>query len=140
MLTNRTGKIIALDLGDQWVGVAISDITQTLAKPLTTFTFTNYIPALTALIAQENPAAVVVGYPKTLRGTESDQTKKIVQEHDKLQKLFPDIPFILWDERLSSKRAQTTSPAKTKEEKLKSHARAAAFILDSYLNYLAFNR
>ena len=71
-----------------------------------------------------------------MRGTESDQTKKVLAIYEELQKLFPETVFVLWDERLSSKRAQTASPARTKEEKLKSHAIAAAFILDSYLNYL----
>jgi putative Holliday junction resolvase len=141
MLTNKPlslapGKIAALDLGDQWVGIALSDITRTLAKPFTTVTFYDYLPALKKIIDEQKPAAIVIGYPKTMRGTESDQTKKIVALHTELEKLFPETQFILWDERLSSKRAETASPARTKEEKLKSHAIAAAFILDSYLSYL----
>jgi putative Holliday junction resolvase len=130
------GKIAALDLGDQWVGIALSDITRTLAKPFTTVTFYEYLPALKKFIEEQKPAAIVIGYPKTMRGTESDQTKKVVVIHGELEKLFPETTFVLWDERLSSKRAQTASPARTKEEKLKSHAIAAAFILDSYLSYL----
>ena len=145
MLTNRlvklpTGKIAALDLGDQWVGIALSDITRTLAKPFTTVPFAEYMPAITKLIAEQQPAAIIIGYPKTMRGTESDQTKKVVLIHTELENTFPETQFILWDERLSSKRAQTASPARTKEEKLKSHAIAAAFILDSYLGYLKMQK
>lgn len=141
MLTNMPthlppGKIAALDLGDQWVGIALSDSTRTLAKPYTTAPFTEYPHKLKILIEEHKPAAIIIGYPKTMRGTESAQTKKVTAIYEELQKLFPNIIFILWDERLSSKRAQTTSPARTKEAKLKSHAIAAAFILDSYLNYL----
>jgi len=44
--------------------------------------------------------------------------------------------LILWDERLSSKRAASgTKKIMTKEEKVVSHSIAAAFILDSYLEY-----
>lgn len=141
MLTNKPqnlqqGKIAALDLGDQWVGIALSDITRTLAKPFTTVTFHEYLPAIKKFIEEQKPAAIVIGYPKTMRGTESDQTKKVVGLFQELQEQFPETQFVLWDERLSSKRAQTASPARTKEEKLKSHAIAAAFILDSYLQYL----
>lgn len=141
MLTNRptslpSGKIAALDLGDHWVGIALSDSTRTLAKPYTTAPFAGYLPILKVLIDEHKPAAIIIGYPKTMRGTESAQTQKVTVLYEELQKLFPNMLFILWDERLSSKRAQTTSPARTKEAKIKSHAIAAAFILDSYLNYL----
>lgn len=141
MLTNRlvklsTGKIAALDLGDQWVGIALSDSTRTLAKPFKTIPFADHSSAIAELIAQQEPAAIIIGYPKTMRGTESEQTKKILALHAELETRFPETQFILWDERLSSKRAQTASPARTKEEKLKSHAIAAAFILDSYLGFL----
>ncbi len=141
MLTNRVinlppGKIAALDLGDQWVGVALSDLTRTLAKPFITVPFSEYTPEIKKLITDQRLVAIVIGYPKTMRGTESEQTKKIMGIYQTLQETFPETPFILWDERLSSKRAQAASPARTKEEKLKSHAIAAAFILDSYLNFL----
>lgn len=142
MLTNRplptkSGKIAALDLGDQWVGIALSDITRILARPHFTATINDYIEAIAKLLREQEIAAIVIGYPKTMRGTESDQTKKVLTAHAELEKTFPDVLFILWDERLSSKRAQTASPARTKEEKLKSHSIAAAFILDSYLQYLS---
>lgn len=133
----KAGKIAALDLGDQWVGIALSDITRIFAKPYLTATINDYVHTLGTLLSQQEIAAVVIGYPKTMRGTESDQTKKVLVAHAELEKLFPEVLFVLWDERLSSKRAQTTSPARTKEEKLKSHSIAAAFILDSYLQYLS---
>ncbi len=111
-----SGKIAALDLGDQWVGIALSDITRTLARPFTTVTFHEYLPAIKKFIEEQKPAAIVIGYPKTMRGTESDQTKKVVATYEELQKLFPETVFVLWDERLSSKRAQTASPARTKKK------------------------
>ena len=71
-----------------------------------------------------------------MKGGESAQTKKIVLHKELLAKTFPEKEFILWDERLSSQRAASLGPKRTREEKLNSHARAAAFILDSYLTFL----
>lgn len=128
-------KIIALDLGDQWVGIAISDILQMLAKPYITVPAHELVLALTTLFKKEALEMVVVGYPKTMKGTHSKQTEKVLEIKDTLEKTFPEMQFILWDERLSSKRADLLSHKKTKEAALQSHARAAAFILDSYLTF-----
>ena len=129
-------KIIALDLGDVWTGVAISDPLQTLARPLTTVQTKDLYIFLQTLCQEQNIKNIVIGYPKTMRGTESEQTKKVLVYHEQLKADFPSLSFILWDERLSSKRAEQLSSAKNKEQKIKIHARAAAFILDSYLQFL----
>jgi putative holliday junction resolvase len=129
-------KIIALDIGDQWTGVAITDASGIFARPLTTIPAQDVDQFLAKILAQERIKDVVIGYPKTMKGGESIQTKKIVTYKEHLEQLFPGIIFILWDERLSSKRASTLVGRKTKEDKLKSHALAAAFILDSYVSFL----
>lgn len=128
-------KMVALDLGDQWVGTAISDSLGMFARPYQTTTPKELVEFLTTLFANEQIAKVVIGYPKTMKGTVSDQTKKVEETKDKLASLFPEITFILWDERLSSKRADSLKHAKTKEDKIKSHSVAAAFILSSYLEF-----
>ena len=133
-------KILALDLGDQWVGVAISDPSQVFSRPYDTTTRKNLESFLTDLFKKELIETVVVGYPKTMRGTESEQTKKIVQEKEALEQKFPESSWVLWDERLSSKFAAAHGKTASKEDKLKSHARAAAFILDSYLSFLQLQK
>lgn len=130
-------KILALDLGEQWIGIALSDASRILAKPLMTITPPELSKTLQSLIAEHALEIIVVGYPKTMRGTESEQTHKALVTYEKLKKVFPTITFVLWDERLSSKRADAVTLKKTPDEKKKSHARAAAFILDSYLTYLS---
>ena len=129
-------KILALDLGDQWTGIALSDLSRMFAKPYTTVMTAHLEQFLAEFLAQESIDIIVMGYPKTMRGTESDQTRKVVEVKNNLEKKFSEQTWILWDERLSSKRAQMVGSGKTKEEKLKSHAIAAAFILDSYLTFL----
>lgn len=129
-------KIAAFDLGDQWIGIALSDSSRVIARPYTTITAKELITFIKKLISEQSPEILVVGYPKTMRGTESEQTKKVKAQFEQLREKFPTITWVLWDERLTSSWASKLSKAPTKEEKLKSHARAAAFILDSYLQFL----
>jgi RNase H-fold protein (predicted Holliday junction resolvase) len=71
-----------------------------------------------------------------MRGTVSKQTEKTTTTMQELKDTFPSISFILWDERLSSKRAdELKRGSRSPAEKQASHSRAAAFILSSYLEY-----
>ena len=76
----------------------------------------------------------------TMKGTVSQQTQKVLDLKKQLETTFPQLTWLSWDERLSSKRAQELKHAKTKEEKLKSHSLAAAFILQGYLDYASNQR
>ena len=129
-------KILCLDLGDAWTGSAISDPLGILAIPYETVPAASLEEFLVRTIEKEGLRKIVIGYPKTMRGTISAQTQKIIDKKKELEEKFKDIEWVLWDERLSSKRAGQLKKTKTKEEKIKSHSIAAAFILESYLEYL----
>lgn len=136
-------KILALDLGDVWIGSAISDGLGISCRPYQTVQLAELESFLTKTFAQESISTVVVGYPKTVgAGTESDQTKKIVALKEELEQKFGQVSWVLWDERLSSKRAEQARQGhfKDKEEKRLGHSIAASFILQTYLDYLAFTR
>jgi len=76
-----------------------------------------------------------------MRGTASEQTTIVEKRFQELQKQFNTIQWILWDERLSSKRAESHGKKNhSKETKLHLHSVAAAFILDSYLTFLHAQR
>jgi len=128
-------RIAALDIGDVWTGIAISDPLGIIAKPYTTIQANDLTSEISNLTTQEAVKTIIIGYPKTMRGTRSEQTKKIEDITAMLQEEFPSISFILWDERLSSKRADSVKKGKTRQEKLASHAIAAAFILQIYLDH-----
>ncbi len=130
-------KIVALDIGDVWTGSAISDELGITARPYQTTKTTELIPFLDNLIKNESMSTIVVGHPKTMRGTQSEQTKKVVAKKEMLQTAFPDITWVLWDERLSSKTAAGIKKTKSKEDKIASHSVAAAVILTGYLLYVA---
>jgi len=136
-------KILALDLGDVWIGSAISDGLGISCRPYQTVQLSELESFLTKTLSQEPISTVVVGYPKTIgAGTESDQTKKIVTLKEELEQKFGQVSWVLWDERLSSKRAEQARQGhfKDKEEKRLGHSIAASFILQTYLDYLAFAR
>ena len=132
-------KILALDIGDRWTGAAISDPLGILPRPYDTFKTSELHSALEKTIEKEHVSTIIVGLPITMRGTESDQTKKVIASVEDLKKQFTHIEWIMWDERLSSKRASAVKSAKTKEDKLKSHAIAAAIFLSTYLEYKRFH-
>jgi len=129
-------KMLALDIGDVWTGTAICDPLGIVARPYKTVKTKELESFLSETIDSERIKKVVVGYPRTMRGTESEQTKKIKAAKEKLQKIFDMVQWELWDERLSSKRAAQLKKATTKEEKKRSHSIAASFILDSYLTFI----
>lgn len=130
-------KTAALDTGDVWTGIALSDALGITAKPYTTIKTTELQGYLDSFIQKESVTTIIVGHPKTMRGTKSTQTEKVDALFVELQKKFPSVHWKLWDERLSSKRAADLKQAKTKQEKIESHAIAAAFILSSYLSFAA---
>ena len=133
-------KVLALDLGDVHVGVAISDDTKTIGAPLTTIAAHKLQTELAQLISLYMVDTIVVGLPITLRGTESQQTIKIRQTFEQLQQKFPQCTFVLWDERLTSKQASIISQQIGKVPKTKQHAIAASIMLGSYLDYLRFQK
>ncbi|HBS48074.1 TPA: Holliday junction resolvase RuvX [Candidatus Dependentiae bacterium] len=134
-------KTLALDIGDKWVGSALSDAIGLTCKPYKTVSIEMLNKFLEEALKTEPISTVVVGYPKTLKGNESDQTKKTVQVKEKLETIFAqingrEIKWVLWDERLSSKRAGSIEGRKKGvDDKLKEHSIAAAFILQTFLDF-----
>ena len=128
-------KILACDIGDVWTGTAISDPLGMFARPYQTIETKNLSSFLSDLFNKEDIKTIIIGHPQTLRATSSEQTKKVEKVKVELEKEFTSKTFLFWDERLSSKKAEALHKAKTKEDKLKSHSVAAAFILEGYLAF-----
>ncbi len=130
-------KIIALDLGDVWVGTAISDALKILAKPYKTIKIPELFQFLEELLAQEQINTIVIGYPQTMKGTQSEQTKKVLAQKKLIAQKFSTIKIVLWDERLSSKTARTIQGKKARTQGQNEHSIAAAVILQTYLQFLS---
>lgn len=133
-------KILALDIGDRWTGTALSDALGMLARPYTTVASKELSPFLTATILSQRIGTVVVGYPKTMRGTHSEQTIKLLDTVERLKKEFSTVNWVLWDERMTSKQAAELQRQKNKDDKREEHSIAAALILRTYLDYLQHQR
>lgn len=118
-------KVLALDYGSARTGVAVSDPTGTLAKPLGVVERAGTeagLDRLRELIESEEAERVVVGLPLTLRGergAQADETERFV---DRLREVVP-VPVELYDERFTSVLADGDD------------ARAAAHLLTSYLEW-----
>jgi putative Holliday junction resolvase len=122
-------KVVALDFGRARTGVAVSDPTGTVARPVCVVeraATEDGLARLAALIADEGAERVVVGLPLTLRGERGEQARETESFADALRAVV-DVPVVTFDERFTSNvAAQTPSP--TPED-----ARAAAHLLASYL-------
>jgi putative holliday junction resolvase len=106
-----TGRVLALDVGAQRLGVAVSDPTGTVASPLATLprrTPDEDASALAALAAQHDAGTVVVGLPLTLDGREGPAAKSVRRYLAELATRLPRLDFRLADERLSTVAAERT--------------------------------
>src|SRR5579884_1035275 len=120
---------MALDYGAARTGVAVSDPTGTIARPLCVVERANSdagLERLRELVVHEGPEQVVVGLPLTLRGERGDQARASEQFAARLRKLL-DVPVVLFDERFTTDLAQQT-PADAELD-----ARAAAHLLSGFL-------
>ena len=123
-------KIVALDFGAARTGVAVSDPTGTLARPLGVVRRAGGpgLDELVALIRGEGPERVVVGLPLTLRGERGEQARATEAFVETLRGRL-DVPVETWDERFTTTLAGRT-PSASEED-----ARAAAHLLSSYLEW-----
>ena len=122
-------KIIAVDYGSARTGVAVSDATGTIARPLGVVERVGDeagLERLAELIRSEEPERVVVGLPLTLRGergAQAQETKAFVEA----LRAAVDVPVESFDERFTTRLAQG-GPGPD-------DARAAAHLLSSYLEW-----
>lgn len=128
-------RTLALDIGDVWIGTAISDALGITARPYKTLSTQTLMQDLAAIIALEKISTLVIGLPITMRGTHSDQTNKVLSTKDEIAAAFPTLTIIMWDERMTSQQASQLKRGtiKNKADKIASHSIAAAVFLSSYL-------
>jgi putative Holliday junction resolvase len=121
-------KVLALDYGSARTGVAVSDPTGTLARPLVTVRNVSE-PAgfdeLLELVRSEAPGRIVVGLPLTLRGERGLQAQETEQFVEKLRGSV-DMPVETYDERFTTSLAERAGG---------DDAHAAAHLLGSYLEW-----
>ena len=121
-------KVLALDYGAARTGVAVSDPTGTLARPLRIVrdaASESGLEEIVELVRAEEAERVVVGLPLTLRGERGSQAEETERFAATLETLV-DVPVERFDERFTSKLAVGRGD---------DDARAAAHLLTSYLEW-----
>ncbi|HEY7796020.1 MAG TPA: Holliday junction resolvase RuvX [Gaiellaceae bacterium] len=124
--------MLALDYGAARTGVAVSDATGTLARPLTVVeraADAAGLKQLVDLVAAEEVERVVVGLPLTLRGERGAQVAETERFVEALRAAL-DVPVESFDERFTTALAASTPSSRAPED-----ARAAAHLLESYLTW-----
>ena len=122
-------KVMALDYGSARTGVAVSDPTGMIARPLCVVERVRSeagLAELARLVRDEQPEQVIVGLPLTLRGEHGEQARETEAFADKLRGML-DVPVLLFDERFTTDLAQQTPSDSSLD------ARAAAHLLSGYL-------
>lgn len=126
-------KIIALDVGDAWIGTAYTDFSHTFVFPGETWRTHEFKQKFTAYITLHKIQIAVIGLPLTLQGKKSEQTNKIETWIEQAKINFPSIAFHIQDERLSSKFAQNIINQNNNKNKHSNHSIAACIILENYI-------
>jgi putative holliday junction resolvase len=124
-------KVLALDYGRARTGVAVSDPTGTVARPLCVVeraATEDGLARLVDLISDEAVDRVVVGLPLTLRGERGEQAKETERFVEQLSSRT-SVQVVTFDERFTTDLAERT-PSRSAED-----ARAAAHLLSSYLTW-----
>jgi putative Holliday junction resolvase len=137
-------KYLALDVGDRRVGVAVSDATGLIATPLMVMQRKSKADDFRRIARQARELGVeglVIGHPLNADGSAGPQARRIERYAAALVEWLQadglDLPTVLWDETMSTQRAQAAmieAGRKAKDRRGKLDAAAAAVILQDYLD------
>ena len=133
-------RIIGLDVGDKWLGVAVSDPLGIIARPLVVLQRRDELTdaeAVKKLIDQYQAGKVIVGLPRLLTGHIGAQAEHVQHFAARLASLT-DLPVLFQDERFSTADAQEIMKANRKKKrgflKERDDSVAAAVILQDFLD------
>jgi putative Holliday junction resolvase len=130
-------KVVALDYGSARTGVAVSDPTGTLARPVGVVekvATKDGLWWLADLIREQEAEQVVVGLPLTLRGARGGQARETERFVEALRDVV-DVPVETFDERFTTSLANQSGGSSSAED-----ARAAAHLLSSWLEWQSTRR
>ena len=133
-------SVLAIDYGDAHTGLAVSDMTCTLAGYTTTVHSRRQeevLAAIEALIGEYQVTELVLGYPKNMDGSLGPRAEKAESLARVLEERF-GLPVILWDERRTTIDAHNIlqrGGKNAKKRKAVVDSVAAALMLEGYLTY-----
>lgn len=104
------GRIMALDVGETTIGLAVSDVLRSIATPLETIRrskFTKDMEALKAIIDKHQICGLVIGFPVNMDGSQGPRIQSTRTFASNLAKHIP-LPLCFWDERMSTMAVERT--------------------------------
>lgn len=145
MVLEQHRRVMALDLGDARIGVAVSDPLGLTAQPLLSIEQTGRkaLRNVLALVKEYRVCTLVVGHPLELNGEQGEQAGKVHRFVSALEQALEKDPqqsrvrTVLWDERLTTAQAERIiagSKLKNRDRRAALDRVAAALILESYLS------
>ena len=139
--TKRVGPLLGIDLGEKRVGLAISDITQSIASNYTTLEkkkFSLFSHDLQSIIDKETICGMIIGFPLNMDGSEGPKCQSTRDFAKNFSKIV-DIPITFWDERLTTVAAEKSlllADLSRKKRRLVIDSIAAVLILQNALDRL----
>ncbi len=135
-------RLLGLDVGAKTIGIALSDLGRIIATPTTTIRRTKFradVAQLKALVEEHEIAALIIGMPYNMDGTEGPRCQSVRQFAANVLEVI-DIPAALWDERLSTVTAERALLEADMSRKRRAEVidkMAAAVILQSALDLMS---
>ena len=132
-------RLIGLDVGSKTIGLALSDVSRTIATALLTIQRTKFkadAARLLAIAAEHKAGALIIGLPTNMDGSSGPrvQSTKSFARH---LSLLTNLPLAFWDERLSTAAVERTLIEADTTRKRRAEVidkMAAAFILQGFLD------
>ena len=117
---------------------AVTDPLQIIAGPLTTVDTRDLLAFIDDYIGREQVERIVVGYPRRLDGSDSENMRRITPFVNRLRKIYPSVQVDLFDERFTSVIAHKAIidsgiPRKARQDKALVDKISAAIILEEYM-------
>ncbi|MFL2802384.1 MAG: Holliday junction resolvase RuvX [Paracoccaceae bacterium] len=138
---DKNGPLIGFDLGTKTIGVAVSDISRTIATPITIIKRKKFLEDLEKIkdLEKQYPfVGIILGLPLNMNGTEGPRCQSTRSFAKKLSQIT-NHHICLWDERLSTIAAEKSLISSDISRKSRSQIIdkiAACYILQGFLNRL----
>lgn len=138
------GRILGIDYGRKRTGVAVTDPLGIVAGNLATVPTHTLMQFIQDYIGREQVDRIVIGNPTQLNGQPSESMKYITPFVNRLRKVLPDMPVVMYDERFTSTiahQAMIDGGMKKSDRRDKSRVDsiAATIILNDYLQSIYNN-
>lgn len=135
---SRYARLIGIDVGTKWVGLARTDLLRMVANPIGTYPPEQAIEKLKDLVETETVEKLVIGWPLTPDGGEGRAIKMVERFITRLRLVLPEIEIAKMDERYTSKEAvaamvESGVPKMKRRDSDRVNQAAAAIILQKYL-------